>query len=284
MLFTPASSYLIVLVRKLNLEKGVRALDGGPPFSKVSHISTAVIAGILFVLIGAARANEADDQIARFIAQARQKVAAHAFADAYIILGEIAELLPNAELQSLQAVLTLTDDIRQLSRKAQGESSQPAVSPEPTSPAARFSHEPLAPDFPSPSDRPASLSSEPPLAAPGPPAADPLPPALPLRSSPAVTSSIPPSRVASSQASVALLGLLQRQGDTALRGGDISGARRFYQRGAESGCGACAEALAQTYDADQLRRLGTVGIKADPAQADAWRTRARELTQSKPPQ
>jgi hypothetical protein len=261
----------------------VRALDGSPALSKVSHISTNTIAGFLFVLIGVARANEADDKISRLIAQARQQAAVHASLDVANTVGKITELLSDASLESLDAVLNLMNEIRRMRSEAPGESTQSATSSDPINPAAKSSREPSAPDFLGLSDRPASLSSEPPLAVPAPPAADPPLPALSLASPPAASIAVSPPRPALSRAPVALLDLLQRQGDAALRTGDISGARRFYQRGADAGCGACADALAQTYDADQLRRMGTVGIKADPAQAEAWRTRARELTQSKPP-
>ncbi len=124
---------------------------------------------------------------------------------------------------------------------------------------------------PPPASPPAISSAEPPTPA--------LPPASP-RVAPAAE---PPTPTLLSVPAT-LLDLLQRQGDTALRSGDVSAARRFYERGANAGCGACAEALAQTYDADQLRRMGTVGIKADPAQVEAWRARARQLGQTKPHQ
>ena len=82
------------------------------------------------------------------------------------------------------------------------------------------------------------------------------------------------------QASPSLLELLRRRGASAFGQGDISGARLFYKRGADAGCGPCAEAMAQTYDAEQLSRMGATGIKPDPVLAEAWRVRARQLAQS----
>jgi hypothetical protein len=125
------------------------------------------------------------------------------------------------------------------------------------------------------------------LPAPAPPApvspapASPVP--APAPSTPAPSAPVLPAAAAVPQASPALLDLLHRQGTAALGNGDISGARRFFQRGAEAGCASCAEGMAQTFDAEQLSRIGAIGIRPDPAQAEAWRARARQLTPSKKP-
>lgn len=81
-----------------------------------------------------------------------------------------------------------------------------------------------------------------------------------------------------------LIELLRRRGDAAFRAGDISGARRYYQSGAENGSGACAEAMAKTYDARELLRIHAFGVAPDPALAETWRNRARQLSQNSAPQ
>lgn len=143
----------------------------------------------------------------------------------------------------------------------------PAVSPAPPEPV----QEPVA------VRPPATTAQRPAVAA----AAPTPPPERPAPSAPtaaaAVATSPAPAEASQPVASAALIELLRRQGDSAIETGDISRARRFYRRGADSGCGACAEALARTYDAEHLRRIGAVGIRPDPAQAEAWRTRARQL-------
>lgn len=95
---------------------------------------------------------------------------------------------------------------------------------------------------------------------------------------------LPQARPASALASAGLLDLLRRRGDAAFQASDISGARRYYQRGAEAGCGPCAEALSRTYDAKELRRIGVIGIVPDPALAQTWRDRARQLGRTSTPQ
>lgn len=95
---------------------------------------------------------------------------------------------------------------------------------------------------------------------------------------------VPQARPVSASAPAGLLDLLQRRGDAAFQAGDISGARRYYQRGAEAGCGPCAEALARTYDAGELRRMGAIGVAPDPALTKAWRDRARQIGQTGAPQ
>lgn len=243
--------------------------------SKTWNTSVAGIAGLLLVLGGSSRANEADDLIHRFAVQAREQAAAQASRDVSRTLDEIAKVVPSASpdgIAETKALLAYLADLRATVKYQATDSAaapdaeaaaarqpvqEPPAPPSTTQDAARI--EPLSPSLPSP----------PPPVLPLAPAPDPMPD--------------PPARPAASPASAALLDLLRRQGDAALRRGDVSGARRFYGRGAETGCGACAEALARTYDADELRRMGTVGIKADPAQAAAWRVRARQLSQAGAP-
>jgi hypothetical protein len=59
--------------------------------------------------------------------------------------------------------------------------------------------------------------------------------------------------------------------------GDIASARLMLTRAAEAGDARSALALGTTYDPDVLRKLGVLGVAADPAQAHAWYTKAAEL-------
>lgn len=114
------------------------------------------------------------------------------------------------------------------------------------------------------------------------PAAAPAAPA-PMPQIAAASPPLPQAHPPSAPASAELLDLLRRRGDAAFQASDISGARRYYQRGAEVGCGACAEALARTYDARELRRMGAVGVAPDPALAETWRNRARQIGRNNTP-
>lgn len=99
-----------------------------------------------------------------------------------------------------------------------------------------------------------------------------------LAAAPSPPAAQAPPTLAPAQAG--LLDLLRRRGDAAFQASDISTARRYYQRGAEAGCGACAEALARTYDAQELRRIGAIGVAPDPALAETWRNQAQQLGRS----
>jgi hypothetical protein len=67
------------------------------------------------------------------------------------------------------------------------------------------------------------------------------------------------------------------KGNAALRDGDVAGARLYFQRAAELGLAQAAFALAETYDPNELVRLGVRGLQPDPASARQWYERAQEL-------
>jgi hypothetical protein len=67
------------------------------------------------------------------------------------------------------------------------------------------------------------------------------------------------------------------RGDELLSQGGIAQARLLYQRAAEMGLAQGAMALAATYDAAELDRLGVRGLQPDPAAARQWYERARQL-------
>ena len=70
---------------------------------------------------------------------------------------------------------------------------------------------------------------------------------------------------------------LVKKGDEQLAEGNIAAARLFYERAADAGLAEGAMALAGTFDAQELARLGVRGIQPDPKQARRWYERAREL-------
>ncbi len=71
----------------------------------------------------------------------------------------------------------------------------------------------------------------------------------------------------------ALLG----RGDAFLGTGDITSARKFYERAAAAESGLAALQLGATFDPIVLGRAGIRGLTADPVQALFWYRRAREL-------
>lgn len=175
-------------------------------------------------------------------------------------------------------------------REAGADAQQPppvAGLPAPPLPASALPvPSPVTPASPAPALPAVALSAPalPLLALPAPAPPVPAPP-TPALAPPAPAPSAPalPTTAVAPQASPALLDLLRRQGAAALGSGDISGARRFFQRGAEAGCAPCAEGMAQTFDPQQLSRIGAIGIRPDPAQAEMWRARARQLMQTSKP-
>jgi hypothetical protein len=70
---------------------------------------------------------------------------------------------------------------------------------------------------------------------------------------------------------------LVKKGDEQLAEGNIAAARLFYERAADAGLAEGAMALADTFDAQELARLGVRGIQPDPKQARRWYERAQQL-------
>jgi TPR repeat protein len=67
------------------------------------------------------------------------------------------------------------------------------------------------------------------------------------------------------------------KGNEQLQEGDIAGARLFYQRAVELGLARAAVALAETYDPNELNRLGVRGMQPDIEAARRWYERALQL-------
>jgi TPR repeat protein len=68
-----------------------------------------------------------------------------------------------------------------------------------------------------------------------------------------------------------------RRGEALLATGDISGARRFFERAAASGSAPAARAMAETFDPEILVARGARGLQPDAAAALQWYRRAAEL-------
>jgi hypothetical protein len=153
----------------------------------------------------------------------------------------------------------------------------PATAPPPTAeaiPAQPVEAKPAAPAAPPP--RP-----EPPATAVLPLPAAPVEPPPPLAAAPAVPPpATAPRPTARRRADPAVLAALMRRGDALLATGDVSGARRFYERAAEAGSAEAARAAGRTHDPAALAALGTRGIRPDPQAAAAWYRRADALAAS----
>ncbi len=67
------------------------------------------------------------------------------------------------------------------------------------------------------------------------------------------------------------------RGNAMLSLGDVSAARMLFTRAAESGIGIAAFKLANTYDPVFLRENNLLGIKPDPAAAEAWYRKAAAM-------
>jgi TPR repeat protein len=110
--------------------------------------------------------------------------------------------------------------------------------------------------------------------------AAPPPPASPAPSPAPAVATAPPRRP---PADPALLAGLLRRGDALLALGDVSGARRFYERAAEAGSAAGARAAGRTHDPAVLAGLGARGIRPDPEAAAEWYRRADTLAAQERP-
>gem|GEM_PF-1176207 len=106
------------------------------------------------------------------------------------------------------------------------------------------------------------------------PAPVPAPPPAPAAEPTAVAAPVVPPRPTMDPA---LLDALLRRGDTLLSTGDISGARRFFERAAAAGSAAGARAMAETYDPRTLAQRRVVGLTPDREAALTWYRRAAAL-------
>ena len=88
----------------------------------------------------------------------------------------------------------------------------------------------------------------------------------------------PPAAHSSPALSSAEASAYLRRADTAMRDGDVVGARSLFDRLAQAGDPRGAAGMARTYDEAEFKKLGVYGLKPDRREAERWRARARELT------
>jgi len=67
------------------------------------------------------------------------------------------------------------------------------------------------------------------------------------------------------------------RGERELSQGNVSGARQFLLRAAETGLARAALLLGSTYDQHEFARLRIQGLQANPSLARKWYLRAQEL-------
>jgi len=68
-----------------------------------------------------------------------------------------------------------------------------------------------------------------------------------------------------------------KKGDEELDAGNVAAARLLYEFAADAGLAQAAMALAATFDADELAKLGVRGVAPNPKEARRWYERARQL-------
>jgi hypothetical protein len=73
------------------------------------------------------------------------------------------------------------------------------------------------------------------------------------------------------------IALLVKRSEDLIVQGDIAAARLMLTRAAEAGDARAALALGSTYDSGVLRKLGVLGVAADPARAREWYAKAVEF-------
>jgi TPR repeat protein len=79
----------------------------------------------------------------------------------------------------------------------------------------------------------------------------------------------------------AVIGAMLLRGEALMAIGDISGARRFFERAAASGSGTAALQMGASYDPAELARIGARGIPPDPARSLAWYRYAQSLGEAR---
>ncbi len=148
--------------------------------------------------------------------------------------------------------------------------SPPLAPPAPAGPPPQAA----SPPQPAPAQAPAAPPS-PPVERPPPAVAAAIPPPPPVAKAPAIQT--PPTIAIPSPEALERGRSFHARGRTLLDGGDIASARLLFQRAAEAGHWEGALAMGTTYDAGELSRRRTVGVRPDAAEARRWYERAREL-------
>ncbi len=98
-------------------------------------------------------------------------------------------------------------------------------------------------------------------------------PTAPPQSSAPPPAAAPPPKPPEDPRAVALLD----KGEELLKDGDVAGARLFFKRAVDRGLARAAIALAETYDPNELSRLGVRGMEPDIKMAQQWYEKAASL-------
>lgn len=151
------------------------------------------------------------------------------------------------------------------------------AAPEPAQEPALVAAPEALPDAPvtaTVEDAPLPIATEPP-----PPPSEPRTMATPSPPPGAMAANAVPDRAVSGEPAVGpgQITVLLRRGKALLAIGDISGARRFFERAAVGGSAAAARAIAETYDPRILAEQPAFGLMPDQAAALAWYRRAAAL-------
>ena len=129
---------------------------------------------------------------------------------------------------------------------------------------------------PAPSPAPASGAAVP-AQAPTPAPSQATAPAPAPQARPAVSAPVTPLAVPDPPA---VVGAMLLRGEALLAIGDVSGARRFFERAAASGNAAAALHMGSTFDPTVLSTIGARGITPDRDRAMAWYRHAQALGSS----
>jgi TPR repeat protein len=71
--------------------------------------------------------------------------------------------------------------------------------------------------------------------------------------------------------------LLMNKGQQFMAAGDVAAARVIFERAAEAGGAGAALAMGATYDPLVLKKIGALGVTADPHKARTWYEQAQDL-------
>ncbi|HJS85715.1 MAG TPA: hypothetical protein VJ779_09655, partial [Acetobacteraceae bacterium] len=151
------------------------------------------------------------------------------------------------------------------------ENNRPQAVPAPRAAAATALPTPPAPATPGEPQRSA-------LASP----ARPVPPESSNRPAPAALDTGAASG-AKQRMSQPMVDMLLARGDALFAEGDVSGARRFYERAAGGGSARAATTLGKTYDPAFLASIKVRGMQPDPNAAAAWYRTAAGLGDTEAP-
>ncbi len=143
------------------------------------------------------------------------------------------------------------------------------------SPTAAISQPPRQDTRPASNDAPSAAAAKPEVHPAASSAVAAAPPSSAVPATPVIAASAPEKITLrlDDEETAALI----KRGQDFLRNGDIASARLLLRRAADAGSAPAALALAETYDAAGIQRLGAIGIQPEPAKARELYERAAQL-------